>query len=122
MIRLVYSLVFYLTQPLVWMRLAWRARKQPEYLQHVGERYGFHAQKPPAHLLWLHAVSVGVFIEQRLDQRLRGARFSDRYGVQPEQAGRWFLRVETIPFAHMLQVFGLLARAPGEPYPDERLG
>jgi len=62
MIRLVYSLVFYLAQPLVWMRLAWRARKQPEYLQHVGERYAFHdghAQKPPARLLWLHAVSVG---------------------------------------------------------------
>jgi len=59
MIRLVYSLVFYLAQPLIWIRLAWRARKQPEYLQHVGERYGFHSQKPPARLLWLHAVSVG---------------------------------------------------------------
>ena len=59
MIRLLYSLLFYLAQPLVWLRLAWRARKQPEYLQHLGERYGFHKQPPPTRLLWLHAVSVG---------------------------------------------------------------
>ena len=59
MIRLIYSCLFYLAQPLVWLRLAWRARQQPEYLQHLGERYGFLRQPPPARLLWLHAVSVG---------------------------------------------------------------
>ena len=57
--RLLYSLLFYLAQPLIWMRLAWRARKQPEYLRHLGERYGFYPQKPAAPLLWLHVVSVG---------------------------------------------------------------
>ncbi len=57
--RLLYSLLFYLAQLLVWIRLAWRARKQPEYLQHLGERYGFYRQKPAAPLLWLHVVSVG---------------------------------------------------------------
>ena len=57
--RLLYSLLFYLAQPLVWIRLAWRARKQPEYLQHLGERYGFYRQKSAAPLLWLHVVSVG---------------------------------------------------------------
>ena len=59
MIRSIYSLLFYLAQPLVWMRLAWRARKQPEYLQHIGERYGRYRQVRPDRLLWLHAVSVG---------------------------------------------------------------
>jgi 3-deoxy-D-manno-octulosonic-acid transferase len=59
MIRCLYSLLFYLAQPLVWIRLAWRARRQPEYLRHLGERYGFHDGRPPAPLLWLHAVSVG---------------------------------------------------------------
>ena len=59
MARLVYSIVFYLAQPLVWLRLLWRLRKQPEYLQHVGERYGFHAASAPQPLLWLHVVSVG---------------------------------------------------------------
>ena len=49
--RLLYSLLFYLAQPLVWIRLVWRARKQPEYLQHLGERYGFYTEKPLAPLL-----------------------------------------------------------------------
>ena len=57
--RLIYSILFYLAQPLVWLRLAWRSRKQPDYLQDVGERYGFYAQVAPGKLLWLHAVSVG---------------------------------------------------------------
>jgi 3-deoxy-D-manno-octulosonic-acid transferase len=57
--RLLYSFVFYLAQPFVWLRLAWRARRQPEYLRHVGERYGFYRQPAPARLLWLHVVSVG---------------------------------------------------------------
>lgn len=59
MTRLLYSALFYLAQPFVWLRLLWRARKQPEYLQHLGERYGFYTQKAPPRLLWLHAVSVG---------------------------------------------------------------
>ena len=57
--RLLYSVIFYLVQPLVWLRLVWRARKQPEYLHHIGERYGFYITPVPPQLLWLHAVSVG---------------------------------------------------------------
>ena len=57
--RLIYSLIFYLVQPLLWLRLLWRSRKQPEYLHHVGERYGFYANTVHAPLIWLHAVSVG---------------------------------------------------------------
>jgi 3-deoxy-D-manno-octulosonic-acid transferase len=59
MARLLYSIIFYAAQPLVWLRLLWRGRKQPEYRQHIGERYGFHQIRAPARLLWLHAVSVG---------------------------------------------------------------
>ena len=59
MARLLYSTFFYLAQPLIWLRLLWRSRKQPEYLQHVGERYGFYAPAENAPLLWLHVVSVG---------------------------------------------------------------
>jgi 3-deoxy-D-manno-octulosonic-acid transferase len=53
----------WLLLPLVWGRLALRSRRQPEYLQHLGERFGFY---PPsvrgrvgAGVIWLHAVSVG---------------------------------------------------------------
>ena len=59
MARLIYSILFYLAQPLIWGRLLWRARKQPEYLQHLGERYGFYEYAATDKLLWLHTVSVG---------------------------------------------------------------
>jgi 3-deoxy-D-manno-octulosonic-acid transferase len=57
--RLLYTVLFYAAQPLVWLRLAWRARKQPDYLRHVGERYGHYPQRAQGPLLWLHTVSVG---------------------------------------------------------------
>ena len=61
--RFIYTLLLWLLLPVVLVRLALRARRQPEYLQHVGERFGFYP--PPLRgrggegVLWLHAVSVG---------------------------------------------------------------
>lgn len=59
MVRLGYSLFLFLLTPLIWLRLWWRARKQPEYLQHLGERYGCYQGAAPQKLIWVHAVSVG---------------------------------------------------------------
>lgn len=59
MVRFLYSLLLYLITPLIWLRLLWRARKQPEYLQNLAERYGFYRQPAPQNLIWVHAVSVG---------------------------------------------------------------
>lgn len=58
MARRLYSLLLYLLTPLLALRLLWRARRQPDYLRHLGERLGF----TPRHngpLIWVHAVSVG---------------------------------------------------------------
>jgi len=58
--RCIYTLLLYLLLPLALLRLLWRARRQPEYLQHVAERFGRYRQPAPAPpLLWIHAVSVG---------------------------------------------------------------
>jgi 3-deoxy-D-manno-octulosonic-acid transferase len=58
--RVVYSLLLYLGLPYVLLRLCWRARRQPAYLHHVGERFGRYADHAgAAPLIWLHAVSVG---------------------------------------------------------------
>ena len=58
--RLAYTALWYLGAPLIALRLAWRARKQPEYLHHLGERIGrYPRRKGNAPLIWLHAVSVG---------------------------------------------------------------
>ncbi len=59
MARFFYSLLLYLITPLIWLRLLWRGRKQPEYLKDLGERYGFYGRLAPENLIWVHAVSVG---------------------------------------------------------------
>ncbi|MDX8386250.1 MAG: lipid IV(A) 3-deoxy-D-manno-octulosonic acid transferase [Gallionella sp.] len=75
--RTFYCFALWLLLPYIFIRLAWRGRKQPEYLHHIGERFGFYSQKPknpdPKNrendkpVIWLHAVSVG---ETRATQSL----------------------------------------------------
>jgi 3-deoxy-D-manno-octulosonic-acid transferase len=70
--RAIYSLGLWLLLPYVWLHLWWRARKQPEYLQHVAERFGFYAARNDKPVLWLHTVSVGeTRAAATLVQRLR---------------------------------------------------
>ena len=57
--RLLYSLLLYLATPLIWLRLLWRARRQPEYLHHLAERHALYGRPATARLIWVHAVSVG---------------------------------------------------------------
>ena len=59
--RLLYILVLALLLPLIFLRLAWRGRRQPEYLRHVAERFGFYSNSrgDSRPVIWLHAVSVG---------------------------------------------------------------
>ena len=57
--RGIYSALLYALLPFLPLRLIWRARKQPEYLQHVAERFGRYGAKPTRPVIWLHAVSVG---------------------------------------------------------------
>ena len=73
----VYTILLWLLLPYTFLHLLWRARKQPEYLSHIGERFGFYAntkkssssQQP---IIWLHTVSVGeTRAAASLIQRLR---------------------------------------------------
>lgn len=58
-VRYLYTLGFYLLQPLIILRLLWRSYRIPAYRQRWLERYGFiHDQIPPGGLL-IHCVSVG---------------------------------------------------------------
>lgn len=59
MARLAYSVLLWLALPFVLARLAWRARRQPGYLAHLGERFGAVARPGTAPVIWVHAVSVG---------------------------------------------------------------
>ncbi|MGZ8983945.1 MAG: lipid IV(A) 3-deoxy-D-manno-octulosonic acid transferase [Methylotenera sp.] len=55
----VYTFLLYLLLPFTPLKLLWRARKQPEYLQHWRERYGFYSLPTNKPVIWLHCVSVG---------------------------------------------------------------
>jgi len=59
MMRFLYTLLLYLLLPYVLLRLLWRARRQEGYLEHVGERFGYYAQRADGPVIWVHAVSVG---------------------------------------------------------------
>ena len=59
MCRFLYSLLLYILLPFTPLKLLWRGIRQPEYLQHVGERYGFYTHQPKQPIIWLHCVSVG---------------------------------------------------------------
>ena len=56
--RALYTIVLYAMMPYVWLRLAWRARRDRDYLRHVGERLGFGPSAGEGGIL-VHAVSVG---------------------------------------------------------------
>jgi 3-deoxy-D-manno-octulosonic-acid transferase len=72
MARLLYTLAIHALLPWALLHLLWRARRQPEYLRHWGERFGCYGEtvagvtpaRPAGSTLgvptfWIHAVSVG---------------------------------------------------------------
>ena len=54
-----YTVLLYLIQPLIWLRLWLRGRKAPAYRKRWAERYGYCAGKVKPDGILLHSVSVG---------------------------------------------------------------
>lgn len=59
MLQLLYTTLFYLIQPLIWLRLWVRGRKAPAYRKRWGERYGFYKKPLKPGGILMHSVSVG---------------------------------------------------------------
>ena len=57
--RTLYTIALRLALPLILLRLWWRSRREPGYLEGVEERFGFYSGSRPEKVLWIHAVSVG---------------------------------------------------------------
>jgi 3-deoxy-D-manno-octulosonic-acid transferase len=57
----IYAALMWLVQPLLRLKLARRARREPGYAEAIGERFGHYPQPVETHreLVWLHAVSLG---------------------------------------------------------------
>lgn len=75
--RTLYTLLFHLGLPLVFLRLLWRSRRAPAYSRRIGERFaiGLPAFKPGG--IWVHAVSVGESIAAAPMVRELMARYPD---------------------------------------------
>jgi 3-deoxy-D-manno-octulosonic-acid transferase len=59
MTRRGYTFFLWWLLPYIFFHLFQRAFKQPEYLKHIGERFGAYPQKADKPIIWLHTVSVG---------------------------------------------------------------
>ena len=59
MFRLVYTILFTLCMPFVFLKLLWRGYKAPEYRPRKLERFGLFASPKLHNSIWVHAVSVG---------------------------------------------------------------
>ncbi len=57
-----YQLLLLVAYPLVRVRILWRARREPEYGQRVGERFGKVPAGIPVGAVWFHTVSAGETI------------------------------------------------------------
>lgn len=60
--QILYTVLLYIIQPLVWLKLLWRSRKAPDYRKRWLERYGFCRGKVKPHGILVHSVSVGETI------------------------------------------------------------
>ena len=62
MLQFIYTILLYLIQPFVWLRLLLRSRKAPAYRKRWAERYGFCKGKVKPNGILVHSVSVGETI------------------------------------------------------------
>lgn len=59
--RILYTILFFLFLPVIFLRLLWRSWRQPGYRQRLPERLGFYPLQL-SNCIWVHAVSMGETI------------------------------------------------------------
>ncbi len=109
--RWLYSLFTWLLQPLLYLKLKWRARLEPGYAEAIAERFGHYRAHTDKHtvtpendrlLVWVHAVSLGETravapLLTQLRQTLPGMRLLLTHGTATGRAqGRLLLQTGDI--------------------------
>jgi len=59
LLSILYNTLWHIAPPFIRRYLRKRARKNPAYLEHWGERFGAPHPNPVQQPIWIHAVSVG---------------------------------------------------------------
>ena len=108
MARLLYRILLVLLIPALVIRLLWRARKQPEYLRHLAERFGFYAQRATGPCLWIHTVSVG-------ETRAAAPLIATLRAQHPDHA-IWITGMTPTGRAAAQELYGAFARISYLPY------
>jgi 3-deoxy-D-manno-octulosonic-acid transferase len=57
--RYLYTAAFFLALPFIFLRAAWRSRRDPHNFKKIGERLGFYQSFEEPQSIWVHAVSYG---------------------------------------------------------------
>ncbi len=78
MFRLVYTILFTLCMPFVFLKLLWRGYKAPEYRNRKRERFGYFTSPKLKNSIWVHAVSVGEVLAAEPIIRAIQKRFPER--------------------------------------------
>jgi len=78
MFRLVYTILFALCMPFVFLKLLWRGHKASEYQARKLERFGFFTAPQLNRSIWIHAVSVGEVLAAEPVIREIQARYPER--------------------------------------------
>lgn len=78
MFRLVYTILFSLCMPFVYLKLLWRGYKAKEYKARKLERFGFFKAPDLNNSIWVHAVSVGEVLAAEPIIREIQRRFPER--------------------------------------------
>ena len=81
MARLLYQVLLWLALPAVLIRLEWRAWREPEYGERIGERLGRVPAEVPPGCIWFHAVSAGETIAAAPLIAALAGEFSEDGGV-----------------------------------------
>jgi 3-deoxy-D-manno-octulosonic-acid transferase len=81
MFRLVYTIIFTLCMPFVFLKLLWRGYNSPEYRDRKLERFGFFKAPTIKNSIWVHAVSVGEVLAAEPIIREIQKRYPSKYVV-----------------------------------------
>lgn len=103
--RYLYSSIFYLILPFIFLRLLWKARKNPAYLNNLHERLGIIKKPIAKNGIWIHAVSMGEAIASVPLIKILKQRYPDLPIIVTNETPTGAERIQTLAGDLVTQVY-----------------